>query len=183
MYGGFFATAEGVKVTEFNARFGDPECINIMSLFRGSWPAVMERICAGALSPADVPLDRQASLALYLVSPVYALGAGPAERPPSYEFELDRERMEEAGCGVFFASAEKTGERTYTTVGTSRAVALAATATTLADARARIVGCADSVHTLQWRRDVGDEAYLNGLCKLVEQAPTANVRPLLPDPS
>jgi phosphoribosylamine--glycine ligase len=183
MYGGFFATAEGVKVTEFNARFGDPECINIMSLFRGSWPAVMERICAGALSPADVPLDRQASLALYLVSPDYALRAGSAEQPPAYEFELDRERVEESGCGVFFASAEKTGERTYRTVGTSRAVALAGTATTLTDARARIVACADSVRTLQWRRDVGDETYLKGLGKLVEQAPAADVRPLLPDPS
>jgi phosphoribosylamine-glycine ligase len=143
----------------------------------------MERICAGALSSADVPLDPQASLVLYLVSPDYALRAGSAERPPPHQFELDRERMEDAGCGVFFASAEKTGERTYRTVGTSRAVALAATATTLADARARIVGCADSVHALQWRRDVGDETYLNGLRKLVEQAPTADVRPLLPDPS
>ena len=34
MNSGFFATADGVKVIEFNARFGDPECMNIMSLFR-----------------------------------------------------------------------------------------------------------------------------------------------------
>ena len=45
MNSGFFATADGVKVIEFNARFGDPECMNIMSLFDGSWPEVMERIC------------------------------------------------------------------------------------------------------------------------------------------
>ena len=38
MNSGFFATAEGVKVIEFNARFGDPECMNIMSLFEGGWP-------------------------------------------------------------------------------------------------------------------------------------------------
>ena len=35
MNSGFFATADGVKVIEFNARFGDPECMNIMSLFDG----------------------------------------------------------------------------------------------------------------------------------------------------
>ncbi len=46
MNSGFFATADGVKVIEFNARFGDPECMNIMSLFNGSWPEVMERIAA-----------------------------------------------------------------------------------------------------------------------------------------
>ena len=51
MNSGFFATADGVKVIEFNARFGDPECMNIMSLFSGSWPDVMERISAGSLTP------------------------------------------------------------------------------------------------------------------------------------
>src|ERR1700733_14544314 len=50
MNSGFFATADGVKVIEFNARFGDPECMNIMSLFDGSWPEVMERIAAGSLT-------------------------------------------------------------------------------------------------------------------------------------
>ena len=50
MNSGFFATAEGVKVIEFNARFGDPECMNIMSIFSGSWPHAMEQIAAGSLS-------------------------------------------------------------------------------------------------------------------------------------
>ena len=44
MNSGFFATADGVRVIEFNARFGDPECMNIMSLFCGDWPAAMESI-------------------------------------------------------------------------------------------------------------------------------------------
>ena len=47
MNSGFFATAAGVKVIEFNARFGDPECMNIMSLFAGNWPEVMQRISNG----------------------------------------------------------------------------------------------------------------------------------------
>ncbi len=38
MNSGFFATSDGVKVIEFNARFGDPECMNIMGLLDGSWP-------------------------------------------------------------------------------------------------------------------------------------------------
>src|SRR5580693_6456157 len=74
MNSGFFATAEGVKVIEFNARFGDPECMNIMSLFGGSWPEVMRSICATSLRPEDVRLREEASVVLYLVSPDYALG-------------------------------------------------------------------------------------------------------------
>ncbi|MFI4990597.1 MAG: phosphoribosylamine--glycine ligase [Solirubrobacterales bacterium] len=170
MNSGFFATADGVQVIEFNARFGDPECMNIMSLFQGSWPAVMAQICAGELTAADVPLSSDASLVLYLVSPDYALprAAGAAAEP--YEFTLDVEAVERAGCSVFFSSAVHVAGDTYRTVGTSRAVALATTAPTLPQAHARIVERAGSVDVLEWRREVGDERYLEGLARLVRQA-------------
>jgi phosphoribosylamine--glycine ligase len=170
MNSGFFATAEGVQVIEFNARFGDPECMNIMSLFQGDWPAVMERICAGELTAADVPLSSDASLVLYLVSPDYALPrpAGAAAQP--YEFSLDVQAIERSGCSVFFSSAVHVAGDTYRTVGTSRAVALVTTAPTLGEAHARIVERAGEVDVLQWRHEVGDERYLQGLARLVAQA-------------
>ncbi len=162
MNSGFFATADGVKVIEFNARFGDPECMNIMSLFAGSWPETMERIAAGSLTAADVSLRDEASLVLYLVSPDYALRAGPA-----YDFKLDVDRLAAQGCRVYFSSAVQTAERSYRTVGTSRAVALACTAPTLEQARAVTAAGAESIPVLEWRRDVGDAAYLDGLSRLV----------------
>jgi phosphoribosylamine--glycine ligase len=168
MNSGFFATADGVRVIEFNARFGDPECINIMALLDGGWPEVMRRICTGELARGDVSLRAQASLVLYLVSPDYAL---PTGRPPTpREFELDLAAIERDGCEVFFASSEQVGANAYRTIGTSRAVALATTAPTLAQAHERIVACAGSVDALQWRREVGDERYLAGLTGLVAQA-------------
>jgi phosphoribosylamine--glycine ligase len=163
MNSGFFATASGVKVIEFNARFGDPECMNIMSLFDGSWPETMRRIVEQRLTPADVPLREEASVVLYLVSPDYALRAGGP-----YEFSLDRERIEAAGCRVFFSSAEELAPGSYRTVGTSRAVALAATAPTLTQARAKVASSAASVPVLEWRGDVGEESYLEGLSRLVQ---------------
>ena len=174
MNSGFFATADGVKVIEFNARFGDPECMNIMSLFRGNWPEVMERMSSGTLGEGDVPLGREASLVLYLVSPDYALRAGGP-----YEFDLDRRAIEASGCHVFFASAVEIAENRYSTVGTSRAVALATTAPTLREARERVVECARSVDVLEWRADVGDESYLEGLTALVAGASSAEDEPLL----
>jgi phosphoribosylamine--glycine ligase len=172
MNSGFFATAGGVKVIEFNARFGDPECMNIMSLFDGSWPELMERLAAGSLRAQDVRLREEASVVLYLVSPEYALGrppAGPAT-DGAYDFTLERERIEAAGCHVFFSSAVATGPGSYRTVGTSRAVALASTAPTLEQARVRVAACAATVPVLEWRRDVGDERSLEGLRRLVAGA-------------
>jgi phosphoribosylamine--glycine ligase len=167
MNSGFFATDSGVQVIEFNARFGDPECMNIMSLLQGSWPHAMERICAGELNAADVPLSADASLVLYLVSPDYALPRSGDASPEPYEFTLDVGQMERAGCSVFFSSAVHVGNNSYRTVGTSRAVALATTAPTLPVAYERIVRCAGGVDVLQWRREVGDERYLLALRELV----------------
>jgi phosphoribosylamine--glycine ligase len=162
MNSGFFATADGVKVIEFNARFGDPECMNIMSLLDGSWPEIMERISSATLTAEDVALRSEASLVLYLVSPDYALRSGPA-----YEFTLDRTALEADGCHVFFSSAIEVGENTYRTVGTSRAVALASTAPTLEQARVMVVDAAQSVPVLEWRTDVGEGRYLEGLSRLL----------------
>jgi phosphoribosylamine---glycine ligase len=175
MNSGFFATADGVKVIEFNARFGDPECMNIMSLFSGSWPEVMRQISAGRLTAQDVPLRDEASLVLYLVSPDYALRPGRA-----YDFTLERERIEGKGCHVFFSSAIQTGEGSYRTVGTSRAVALATTAPTLEQARLRVVECAESVPVLEWRRDVGQTSYLTELSSLAGTQGALAGQPLLP---
>jgi len=172
MNSGFFATADGVRVIEFNARFGDPECMNIMSLLAGSWPHAMEQIACGRLSPADVTLREEASLVLYLVSPDYALRPGPP-----YEFTLDRDEIERAGAHAFFSSAVQIAPNTYRTVGTSRAVALTSTAATLEQARVRVAGLAASVPVLEWRRDVGDERYLEGLVELVRPPVPAGERP------
>lgn len=163
MNSGFFATADGVKVIEFNARFGDPECMNIMGLLRGSWTHAMQRMAAGTLAVGDVPLAEEASVVLYLVSPDYALRRGPA-----YDFTLVRERIESEGAHVFFSSAVAgDGANGYRTVGTSRAVALASTASTLEQARERVVAGALTVPVLEWRRDVGRESYLEGLAGLL----------------
>ncbi len=177
MNSGFFATADGVKVIEFNARFGDPECMNIMSLFEGSWTEVMSAIAAGGLRPADVVLRPEASLVLYLVSPDYALRSGPA-----YDFTLDRRALEARGCDVHFSSAIQTGEDTYRTVGTSRAVALAGTAPTLEAARLLLAECAATIPVLEWRADVGRESYLDGLGALVRARPGSGAPPQLPNP-
>jgi phosphoribosylamine--glycine ligase len=38
LYGGFMATKNGVKVIEYNARFGDPEALNILPLLKSVLP-------------------------------------------------------------------------------------------------------------------------------------------------
>ena len=110
-----------------------------------------------------MPLREEASLVLYLVSPDYALRAGPGAMSST----LDRERIEARRLPRVLLLGRRGRRGRYRTVGTSRAVALASTAPTLEQARARVAECAASVPVLEWRRDVGDERYLEGLASLL----------------
>lgn len=50
MYGGFMVTKEGVKLIEYNARFGDPEALNILPILETDFVEVCEKAIAGDLS-------------------------------------------------------------------------------------------------------------------------------------
>jgi phosphoribosylamine-glycine ligase len=136
-----------------------------MSIFAGDWPRVMERMCDATLTDDDIPLRDEASVVLYLVSPDYALRQGGP-----YEFELDEAAIAQQGCEVFFSSAVQASGITYRTVGTSRAVALATTAPELDAATERVRACAATIPVLEWREDIGDVRYLDGLRGLITAA-------------
>ncbi len=44
LYGGFFKTEEGIKFIEFNARFGDPEAMNVINSFETPFADVAEDV-------------------------------------------------------------------------------------------------------------------------------------------
>lgn len=50
MYGGFMKTPNGVKLIEYNARFGDPEAFNILAILQDDFVDVCEKAITGNLS-------------------------------------------------------------------------------------------------------------------------------------
>ena len=168
MNSGFFATADGVKVIEFNARFGDPECMNIMSLFRGNWPDVMERMSGGELQPGRCAADARRRRSCCISSrPTTRCAPGDGlrvrPRPPrdrsgrlSRVLRLGRRDRRESLLAPWEPRARSRWRRRH-----RRSKA----------ARERVVQSAGSVGVLEWRRDVGDESYLEGLSALVAGVP------------
>jgi len=150
--GGFFISQRGIRVIEFNARFGDPECMNIMTLLASDWVNVMVKIHEQRLTVDDLKFNGNASVTIYLVSPDYAIREGRA-----YTFELDKEAIENEGCRVFFSSAVATERKDmFTTVGTSRSVGLAVSDPDVFRARELIGACIERYFKgpLQWRKDI-----------------------------
>lgn len=159
--GGFFLTPRGLKVMEFNARFGDPECINIMAVLDSSLLSLFSEVVQGRLAANKVSLGDRASVTKYLVSPEYGVREG---KP--HEFSLDVEAIESRGVQVLFSSATYGREKNkFVTVGNSRSVALAATAPTPPEASELIEYCLEQHFKgpLERRKDVGSARSLQGI--------------------
>ena len=54
LYGGFIATNAGVQLIEYNARFGDPEAMNVLSILDTDFIDICESIVAGNLNMLDI---------------------------------------------------------------------------------------------------------------------------------
>ncbi len=71
LYGQFMVTADGPMVIEFNARFGDPEAMNLLALLSSDFGRIVTRIAEGTLGPDDVSFLHKASVCKYLVPEGY----------------------------------------------------------------------------------------------------------------
>ena len=71
LYGQFMNTALGPKVIEFNARFGDPEAMNVLTLLESDFVTIVEHIVAGTLAPTDVSFKSMATVCKYIVPKDY----------------------------------------------------------------------------------------------------------------
>lgn len=71
LYGGFIATIDGIKVIEYNARFGDPEAMNIFSLLQSDFIEICLGITNTTLSEYDVTFSNKATVCKYAVPEGY----------------------------------------------------------------------------------------------------------------
>jgi phosphoribosylamine--glycine ligase len=90
LYGGFMATRDGVRLIEYNARFGDPEALNLLTLLETDLVAISRAIVDGTLHKLDVTFAPEATVCKYLVPEGYPDNARrgdtvtlPTSLPPS----------------------------------------------------------------------------------------------------
>jgi phosphoribosylamine--glycine ligase len=152
LYGGFMATADGVRLIEYNARFGDPECLNLLTLLQTDFMAICRAIVDRTLDALPVVFAEQTSVCKYVVPEGYpdAPRTGDAVHLPS---PLPKDV-------TLFLGAVDQREGELVATG-SRAVAVVATADTLAAAE---VLCEQAVVQIPGqflhRKDIGTAALI-----------------------
>jgi phosphoribosylamine--glycine ligase len=150
LYGQFMLTSAGPKVIEFNARFGDPEAMNVLPLLRTPFPSVCEAITSGRLAGVKVEFAEKASVCKYIVP------TGYGEKPMAdREIKVDEAAVRREGARAFYAAVNET-DGVITTTG-SRAVGVVGIGADIAEAERR---CEAALHHVKGeaiyvRHDIG----------------------------
>ncbi len=71
MYGGFICTKDGVKLIEYNARFGDPEAMNVLPLLRTDFVKICEAVIDGTLNKITPEFREDSTVCKYAVPKGY----------------------------------------------------------------------------------------------------------------
>lgn len=123
LYGQFMKTDLGVKVVEYNARFGDPEAMNVLSILRTPLHEVCESIIDGNL--IKIKFDNTATVCVYVVPEGYPGQDVVKDTPIDVSVATSAE--------IYFASVYEKGNQILTTG--SRAVGVVGKGKTVSEAR------------------------------------------------
>lgn len=148
LYFGLMLTADGPKVVEYNARFGDPEAQALLPLLENDLLDVMETVIQGRLDSLDLRFRKAASAVVVLASRGY-----PGKPDIGYPIEgLDTLSPDTL---VFHAGTRRRGNL-YDNNG-GRVMGLCAVRDTLDEALTHVYGEIERIRFegMQYRKDIG----------------------------
>ena len=153
---GLMLTADGPKVLEYNARFGDPEAQVVLPRMKNDIIEVMEACIDGTLDQVDLQFEDNAAVCVVLASDGY-----PVSYEKGYEITGLEEFKKHDGYYCFHAGTNFDGDRIVTNGG--RVLGVTAKGKDLKEARANAYAATEWVQfeNKYMRHDIGkaiDEA-------------------------
>jgi phosphoribosylamine--glycine ligase len=117
IYGQFMLTVDGPKIIEINARFGDPEAMNVLPLLETDYIDLCKAMINGNLSAKKLKLIKKSTVCKYVVPEGYGVKSMVGEK-----IFVDEEGIKSTGSMLFYASVNKDNEFVKTTSSRSLAV-------------------------------------------------------------
>lgn len=127
IYGQFMLTREGPKVIEFNARFGDPEAMNVLTVLGSDMVDVCWGIANGNISNSKVKFLPKATVCKYVVPEGYG-----TESRSGLPIEVDEPAIKKLGAAAYYAAVNEENGRILT--GSSRSVGVVGVADSISEA-------------------------------------------------
>ena len=150
LFTGLMLTPHGVKVLEYNVRFGDPETQSLLALMEGDLAEVMLACAEGRLADADVNVSANSAATV-----VVAAGGYPGSYAKGTTMTL---KPVAEGTVLFHAGTAVVDGKLVTAGG--RVIASTATAATLEEAVAKAYEGVESIEFegMQSRKDIAGRA-------------------------
>ena len=158
LYGGFMATRNDTKVIEYNARFGDPEAMNLLTLLEADFIEIAKGITQGSLDKVQAKFKNKASVCKYLVPLGY-----PNQSVKNFEIDISHcpDNVELFLGAVDFADGKLIGTG-------SRAIAVLGLGDTIAEAEAKAENAVKNIYgKLFHRPDIGTKELINERIKFM----------------
>ena len=125
IYGQFMLTGYGPKIIEINARFGDPEAMNVLPLLETDFIEICNSMINGSLNKTRLKMKNKSTVCKYVVPEGYGVKSIVGAK-----VFVDEENIENTGSQLFYASVNK--ENNFVTTTSSRSLA--------------VVGISDNIH-------------------------------------
>jgi len=156
LYGQFMLTADGPRVIEFNARFGDPEAMNVLSILDSPMLDICQGIVDGRLPSTTVSFAPKATVCKYVVPAGYGTAPQAGKR-----IEVDEAAIAREGARAYYAMVNAEDGRIVTT--TSRAVGVVGIDDSIAAAEQACERALQHVHgeAIYVRHDIGRAELVN----------------------
>ncbi len=150
LYGGFMATKEGVKLIEYNCRFGDPEAMNVLSILESDLFEIFRQMAAGKIT--TIPkFSKKSTVCKYLVPEGY-----PVKSITDQPLAIDSKAIEKSGAKLFYASVYEKEGKIYTQ--SSRSIGLVGIAPTISEAEKIVESACGAISGKVWhRKDIGTD--------------------------
>ncbi len=148
VYAGLIATSKGVKVIEYNTRFGDPEAMNVLPILKTDFVELCRAVINQDLEKITLDFEEKATVCKYLVPEGYP------ENPKANQ-KIEIGKISE-NSRLYFASVDQRNNVLYTT--SSRSIACIGIAEDLSEAE-KIAE--ESIHSIRgnlfYRKDIGTQ--------------------------
>ena len=127
IYGQYMLTIEGPKIIEINARFGDPEAMNVLPLLETDFLDICNAMYNGNLNNKKLKISKKSTVCKYVVPEGYGVKSLIGEK-----VYVDEKAINSTGSRLFYASVNKGNDYVYTT--SSRSLAVVGISDTLSNA-------------------------------------------------
>lgn len=149
LYGGFMAVRDGVRLIEYNARFGDPEAMNVLSILQGDFVEVCHAATSGRLGSVSCSFASSATVFKYVVPADY-----PETAPHNETISVPEGFRNRTDTRWYWAACEQKGADAYLT--SSRSGGFLGIGSSLEEAEQRAERAADAVEgPVRHRTDIG----------------------------